>query len=138
MLLNSNKTKVMLVTTYQKRHRLNSTSLQLHYINESLNMASSDKILGVFVDNDLMWSDHVKHITKKVSSNIWFLLRIKYYLSQAHGIQFYKSYIQPHIEFCNIVWGNTCESNKFKCFFGYRNVHVKSFLIIMLMIPIKQ
>ena len=64
MLLNSNKTKVILVTTDQKRQRLNSASLQFNYIDESLNMTSSDKILGVFVDNNLMWSDHVKHITK--------------------------------------------------------------------------
>ena len=95
MLLNSNKTKVMLVTTNQKRQRLNSPRLQLHYMDESLNMTSSDKILGVFVDNNLMWSDHVKHLTKNISSNIWLLSRIKYYLSQAHHIQFYKSYIQP-------------------------------------------
>ena len=52
MLLNSNKTKVMLVTTNQKCQRLNSASLQLHYIDESLNMTSSNKILGVFVDSN--------------------------------------------------------------------------------------
>ena len=79
----------MLVTTNQKRQRLNSASLQLNYLDESLNMTSSDKILGVFVDNNLIWSDHVKHITKKILSNIWLLSRIKYYLSQAHHIQFY-------------------------------------------------
>ena len=44
----------MLVTTNQKRQRLNSASLQLHYMDEALNMTSSDKILGVFVDNNLM------------------------------------------------------------------------------------
>ena len=44
----------MLVTTSQKRQGLNSASLQLHYIDESLNMTSSNNILGVFVDNNLM------------------------------------------------------------------------------------
>ena len=28
----------------------------------------------------------------------------------------YKSYIQPHIDFCNIVWGSSSESNKLKIF----------------------
>lgn len=116
MLLNSAKTKVMLVTTNQKRQRLNNANLKLHYMDESLHMVSSEKILGVFVDNNLMWSDHVKHITKKISSNIWLLSKIKHFLSQAHRIQFYKSYVQPHIDFCNIVWGNTSESNKLKIF----------------------
>ena len=26
------------------------------------------------------------------------------------------SYIQPHLDFVNIVWGNTCESTKMKIF----------------------
>ena len=37
-------------------------------------------------------------------------------MSQAHRVQFYKSFIQPHIDFCNIVWGSSSESNKLKIF----------------------
>ena len=29
-------------------------------------MISSDKILGVFVDNNLTWTDHIKYLTKKL------------------------------------------------------------------------
>lgn len=116
MLLNSSKTKVMLVTTSQKRQRLSAVDLKLHYMNESLQMVSSDKILGVHVDNNLNWTDHVKNTSKKISSNIWLLSKLKHYLSQAHRIQFYKSYIQPHLDFCNIIWGNTSDSNKLKIF----------------------
>ena len=47
---------------------------------------------------------------------IWLLSKIKKFLSQAHRVQFYKSYIQPHIDFCNIVWGSSSESNKLKIF----------------------
>ena len=116
MVLNSVKTKVMLVTTNQKRLRLQNTNLNLQYMDETLKMISSDKILGVRVDNNLSWSDHVKHVCKKISSYIWLLSKIKNFLSQAHRVQFYKSYIQPHIDFCNIVWGNSCESSKMKIF----------------------
>ena len=116
MLLNATKTKVMLVTTNKKCQRLNNASLKLDYMDESLQSVSSDKILGVCVDQNLTWSDHIKHISKKISSNIWLLSKIKHFLSQSHRIQFYKSYIQPHVDFCNIVWGNTCESNKMKIF----------------------
>ena len=109
MVLNSVKTKVMLVTTNQKRLRLQNTNLNLQYMDETLKMISSDKILGVYVDNNLSWSDQVKHVCKKISSYIWLLSKIKSFLSQAHRVQFYKSYIQPHIDYCNIVWGNSCE-----------------------------
>ena len=116
MILNSSKTKVMLVTTYQKRQRLTNDQFDLTYNKESLNMISNDKILGVFVDNNLTWSNHIKHLTKKIASSIWLLSKIKKFLSQAHRVQFYKSYIQPHIDFCNIVWGSSSESNKLKIF----------------------
>ena len=79
-------------------------------------MILSDKILGVFVDNNLTWFDHIKHLQKKISSGIWLLTKIKKFLSQAHRVQFYKSYIQPHIDFCNIVWGSSSESNKLQVF----------------------
>ena len=44
------------------------------------------------------------------------LSKIKKFLTKDHRAQFYKSYIQPHIDFCNIVWGSSSESNKLKIF----------------------
>ena len=116
MVLNTLKTKVMLITTKQKRNGLNKDGIELQYNDDPLQSIANDKILGVFVDNNLSWSEHVKHISKKIASNVWLLSKIKMFLSQEHRIQFYKSYIQPHIDFCNIVWGNTTETNKMKIF----------------------
>ena len=62
MILNSSKTKVMLVTTNQKRQRLSNDNLDLKFNNETLNMISNDKILGVFVDNNLTWSQITSNI----------------------------------------------------------------------------
>ena len=105
MVLNAAKTNVMLITTNQKRRGLNKEGLNLKYKDDTLQTTSNEKILGVFVDNNLLWSEHVKHITKKIASNIWLLSKIKIFLSQEYRVQFYKSYMQPHIDFCNIVWG---------------------------------
>ena len=116
MVLNTLKTKVMLITTKQKRNGLSKDGIELKYNDDPLQSIANDKILGVFVDNNLSWSEHVKHISKKIASNVWLLSKIKMFLSQEHRIQFYKSYIQPHIDFCNIVWGNTTETNKMKIF----------------------
>ena len=114
MILNSAKTKVMFVTTNQKRQKLQRQNLDLNFQDESLGMVSNDKILGVFVDNNLTWTYHIKNLTKKMTSSIWLLSKIKKFLSRDHRIQFYKSYIQPHLDFCNIVWGSSSECNKLK------------------------
>ena len=77
-------------------------------------MISNDKILGVFVDQNLTWSDHIRHLSKRITSSIWLLSKVKKFLSQEHRNLFCKSYIQPHIGFCNIVWGSSSETNKQK------------------------
>ena len=111
MLINSKKSEVMLVTTNQKRQRLNSASLQLHYIDVSLNMTSSDKILSVFLDINLMWSDHVKHITKNILSNTRVLQKVLSLGSDYFSATFYQTYFyykhskySPFTEthFCNL------------------------------------
>ena len=79
-------------------------------------MISNDKILGLFVDNNLTWSDHIKYLTKKIASITWLLSKIRKILLQDHRVQFYKSYIQPHIDFCSIVLGSSSDSNKLKIF----------------------
>ena len=64
----------------------------------------------------LTWSDHIKYLIKKIASSTWLLSKIKKFLSQDHRVQFYKSYIQPHIDFCSIVWGSSSDANKLKIF----------------------
>ena len=54
----------MLVTTHQKRQILDTEKLYLRFYEESLNMISNDKIKGVFVDQNLTWSDHIRHLRK--------------------------------------------------------------------------
>ena len=85
MLLNSSKTKIMLVTTNQKRQRLDKEILDLKFNEESLSMISNDKILGVFVDQNLTSSDLIGLLSKKITSSIWFLLKVKKFLSQEHS-----------------------------------------------------
>ena len=112
MVINTDKTKLMLITTSQKRHRMENVDLNLKFANQSLGTVRYEKVLGVFVDHNLSWTEHVKYLSKKINSSIWLLSKIKHFLSLSHRVQFYRSYIQPHIDFCNIVWGNTSEGNK--------------------------
>ena len=58
---------------------------------------------GINVDNCLTFSGYVDNIAKKITSNIWLLSKMKRFLSKDHRVQFYKTYIQPHINCCNII-----------------------------------
>ena len=73
-------------------------------------MTTCDKILGVHVDENLMWNNQFQHVSRKVSSHLWLLSKIRTYLSTDHRLLFYKAYIKPHLEYCIVVWCNTSYS----------------------------
>ena len=88
MVLNTLKTKVVLITSRQKRNNLLEDTLSLYYNDIDIKMTTSDKILGVYVDENLLWNDHYQHVSKKVSSYLWLLSKIKTYLSREHRLFF--------------------------------------------------
>ena len=82
MVLNTDKTKVMLITSRQKRLSLQNLVLSLRYNDIDIKMTPSEKILGVYVDDNLMWNNHFQHVSKKISSYLWLLSKIRSYLSR--------------------------------------------------------
>ena len=65
MLINTTKTKVVLITAPQKRVYLHNNNLQLTYNNEAFSVVSCEKI-----DNNLTWTNHTDAVVKKVVSNL--------------------------------------------------------------------
>ncbi len=59
----------------------------------------------------MLWSNHINVISRKISRNIWLLSQIGKYLPITHMVTYYKSYIQPHIDYCNIIWASTSKAN---------------------------
>ena len=110
MVINISKTKLMLITSHQRRATLEFDNLFLTLNEAELTTISKDKIFGVTVDNNLLWSSHVDQLCRKIASNLWLLSRVKY-LDTAQRTQFYKTYIQPHIDYCNLVWSGTSQNN---------------------------
>ena len=77
MVINTTKTKVMLITTHQKRASLINGQLSLQLNDNELNMITNDKVLGIIIDHNLTWSQHVDKVCKKVTTNLWLLAPIK-------------------------------------------------------------
>ena len=67
MVINKDKTKVMLITSRQKRQNLQNSALSLRYNDMDIIITTGDKILGVHVDENLMWNNQFQHeaITEK-------------------------------------------------------------------------
>ena len=72
MVLNTDKTKLMLITSSQNPAYLKESNRSLNYNNFDLNLISNEKLLGVHTEN-LQWNVHFQYISKKLSSNLWLL-----------------------------------------------------------------
>ena len=86
MIINIDKTKLILISSRQKRKCMKDNKLTIEYDNFDLQLTSCEKVLGVHIDDNLTWTNNFLHISKKISSYLWLLFLIKSYLSFQHSV----------------------------------------------------
>ena len=72
------------------------------------------KLLGVTIDHQLFFSEHVKHISVKSSQKIGVLLRMKNLIPEKAKLHIFKTNILPHLTYCSMVWHFIRSSDKRK------------------------
>ena len=73
-------------------------------ISHKLEISKSEKDLGVFVDSDLNFSEHIKSKVNKAKSMCGLLVHTLTYKHKDIMIPLYKSLVRPIIEYANPVW----------------------------------
>ena len=113
MALHPQKSKFMLVTTRQKRQNMKHTLIKLNVNGKQLENVESYKLLGLTLDNNLSWSNHILKLTKKLSRKIFQFNRIKHFLDQHTRKLFFYAFIQPDIDYASTCW-DLCSKNYIK------------------------
>ena len=102
--INASKTSLMIFKPKNKKIQDNIIKL---YINDAeVTKVQSTKFLGVIIDENLSWKEHVDDITKKISKFIGILNRLKSDLPLRILVNLYNTMILPYLNYCNVVWGN--------------------------------
>ena len=65
-----------------------------------INKVKKAKSLGLVIDEHLLWTEHVEEITKKISSVIGAIERIRPFISESTALQIYQALILPHFDYC--------------------------------------
>jgi hypothetical protein len=86
-----------------------SMNLKIH--NNKMKEKKSVKYLGVIIDCNLNWKDHVFELCKKISKGIGILFKLRDFFSIDTLIQVYYSVIYPFLMYAVLVWGHTYKSN---------------------------
>ena len=69
------------------------------------------KFLGVLIDENMNWKNHIDYITNKVSKNIGILYQARDYISKSNLKQLYFAFVQSCISYGIIAWGSVSKSN---------------------------
>ena len=101
--LNATKTEFMLIGSRQRLSTLFDT-LELSIDNVPIEKVSSVKSLGIYVDENLTWYLHVDKLCKKIASAIGAIKRVKPFVPQSTLLSIYNSLVQPHFDYCSLVW----------------------------------
>ncbi len=70
MAANGDRTKVIMVTTYQKEDKHSKKELTVYYDNNLLKSMDSEKSLGVKIDKHLTWKEHVQSTVNHLNETV--------------------------------------------------------------------
>ena len=105
--LHLGKTNCMLITTSQKRHSLNDTTLGLSLDGSQIAQTENCKYLGVCIDQDLRFDMQVDAAIAGLKRALGIFSRAAQFLHAETKILLYNTIILPHIDYCSTVWGSS-------------------------------
>ena len=75
-----------------------------------IKQVESTKFLGIYIDSNLTWITHIKHITTKIAKTTGILFKTRHFLPSQTMRTLYYSLIHPYLNYGNITWANTYPS----------------------------
>ena len=116
MILNETKTKSMLVTGKRLAKKMEQSTLQLHVNSTELEQVSSHKLLGVTIDSQLTFDQHVENLCTKLLQRIAVLRKIRRFLPLDQRKLYYNAMIKQTMLYASTVWTSCSVENMHKVF----------------------
>ena len=96
----------------QKRALINSKEkLGIKAKDEKLKIVEKIKYLGVQIDQNLEWREHVKYVSSNVARAIGFTTYTRNFIPRSFLNNLYRSIVEPYFRYCCSVWG-CCSSTQ--------------------------
>ena len=104
LIINPTKTHAMHFSNKRGNYNLN-----IKILNTKIEEKEVVTFLGVKIDKNLTWKQHLHHISNKISKAIAILYKIKHSFPKHILRMIYMSLIYTYINYCNIIWGSAYE-----------------------------
>jgi hypothetical protein len=107
--VNAAKSYKMLIRSYQKT--LNISDFIINFKDNEINNTNSMKYLGLYIDPNLNWHEHVLVLVNELRCKLGLLRRIAKTVPKEILSKIYMVYLQPRIDYCLTIWGYSSEIN---------------------------
>ena len=74
------------------------------------------KFLGIVIDENITWNDHIDIVEKKISKSIGALYKAKFVLDKKCLKHIYFAFIHSYINYANIAWASTSHTKLIKLY----------------------
>ena len=102
--LNIDKTNFII---FHPRQKAVNHKVILHINGQKLEQVKCIRYLGVYIDCNLTWKNHIQYISKKIKRSVGILSKIRHYVPLAILSQLYYTLIFPYLSYAATTWGNT-------------------------------
>jgi hypothetical protein len=108
LVLNINKTNIIEFASKQS----SNSSLTVAFGNLLMNEVPVIKFLGIQIDKNLNWKSHMEYILPKLSSAIFVIRSLSYFMSTETLRMVYFSYFHSILKYGIIFWGNSTNNSR--------------------------
>ena len=111
--INTEKTKAMLVKGKRLKKKLvpDQPQFEVCLNGTRVDEVSSHKLLGVIIDTNLNFNDHIDNLCKKLSKRIGLLRHICKYLKKEQREIYYNGVVKPVLMYGSTIWSNSNKEN---------------------------
>ena len=105
------KTTSMIIGTKRKLTYENGENLLPNFTLEGkpIQHKNATKYIGVQIDDQLKWKDHISQVSSKVVGAIGYIKYARKFLPRETLRMLYLGLVEPHVRYCCSVWGS-CDS----------------------------
>ena len=104
LVINLQKTHYMMF----HRARIKTNSSKINIRDNEISRVFSTIFLGIIIDDQLKWLEHIQYIKNKVSKSVGILSKVQKYLDQQTLHNLYYTFVYPYLIYGVEIWGNAC------------------------------
>ena len=103
--LSLNVKKLHFIIFHNRQKKIDIVS-KINIDNNQTDQVRSTKFLGVLINENLTWSDHISAVLNKTSKNLGIIRKLSKTLPCDILLTLYNTLIAPYLDYCNIAWSS--------------------------------